>query len=93
MLASRFAFLVYAVIYILLNGWGLLALWDVLPSFGVGPAVIYIFNLVTVPVAIWAAYRTGELAEDEFRRKAAASAAKAQTPPEQSAEHTEQNGA
>jgi hypothetical protein len=30
---------------------------------------IYLFNMISAPVAIWVAYRTGELAEGEFRRK------------------------
>jgi hypothetical protein len=70
MLASRFAFLVYFAILFVLNGWGALAYLNAVPPLAVDPAAIFLFNMISAPIAVWVAYRTGELAETEFRRKA-----------------------
>jgi hypothetical protein len=69
MLASRFAFVAYFVLVFVLNGWGLLAQIGAVPPLAIPPMAIYVFNMISAPVAIWVAYRTGELAEGEFRRK------------------------
>jgi hypothetical protein len=69
MLATRFAFLVYFLIVFVLNGGGLLAHLGVVPSLGLNMAVILACNLFSAPVAVWGAYRIGELAEEEYRRK------------------------
>lgn len=69
MLATRVFFLVYFLIVFVMNGWGLLAQLGVVPMIGVSMAMIFAFNLLSAPVAVWGAYRMGELAEEEYRRK------------------------
>lgn len=72
MLASRFAFMVYFALVLLLNGWALLAHWRIMLSYGLDNAIVFLFNILSAPIVVWAAYRIGELAEEEFRRKAEA---------------------
>lgn len=69
MLATRFAYLIYFLIVFVLNGWGLLAHLGIAPPLGLSIAMILAFNLFSAPIAVWGAYRIGELAEEEYRRK------------------------
>jgi hypothetical protein len=71
MLPSRLIYLAAGAANAALNGLALLQLGgQVSVSASLAPAAL-LFNIVAWPVAIFVAYRVGELAEGEFRRSAA----------------------
>ena len=71
MLATRFTYLALVLVALIMNGWSLLTIWNVL-SFGSGIVQsTLLLNLIIVPLCIWGAYRIGQLSEEKFRREEA----------------------
>jgi len=69
MQTTRFTYLAILGVNAALNGLALLQLFAFIDFLDwVVPAAL-LFNLIFIPVAIPWAYRVGELAEEEFRRK------------------------
>lgn len=79
MLATRIVYFSVVSIGTVMNG---AALLDTAGWLG-GPAALLpatlLFNLLVPPLALWAAYRSGEFAEREHRRKSAVAASVAAT--------------
>lgn len=71
---TRLVYWVMIVINTALNGLALAHLLGATEIFpGIVPAAL-IFNIVLLPVAVATAYRTGEIAEEAYRRNVAAPA-------------------
>lgn len=79
MLASRFLFLVVTLVAWALNGAALLQHFSLIDGIeGLIPAAL-VANIVLAPALLWAAYKSGELVEEAYRKRLATEVAAAGT--------------